>query len=124
MQKASDAKLIAKNKQREEKIDPEDYAKLFKLMFRQQSGIISRVGDSHICFYARKPKACKRCLLLFGAHCHWGLRTSIQGTKISPKDKKGVCLPFKMRGYTLTEEQIEKHIESLSALVNDDIDRA
>ena len=117
-----DTKLVEEDKKREKLYSTENFAKLFKIMQRGNSPVSSDIGDAWTYFYARKPKTCKRCLMLFGAHCHWGFRTSIQGIKISPKDKKGACMPFKIRGYKLTNEQIKKHKENISAHVNDLLD--
>lgn len=121
MQKIKDRKIIEKNKSRENEHELSDYMRLFKYMDRGDYAIVSRIEDSHICFYAKRPKSCKRCLM-FDDSCCWGFETFLDDKTVRPK-KRSCCVPFKIRGYTLTEEQIEKHVESIIAHAHDMLDR-
>ena len=120
LQQMFNQNLVDAEKKRTEFYTTENFTKLFKIMYRQDKPIPSRVRGSWVYFWARKPKSCTGCKL-YDQKCLWGFETYTDGKKVRPQ-KGTCCVPFKVRGYTVTEEEVERHIESIIAHVNDFID--
>ena len=116
----SNEKIVEADKKREKYYTAEDFSKLFKLLFKRNTPISSNLGDDWTYFWAKKPKGCAGCKF-YSDKCIWGFKTISDGKKIRPQ-KGTCCMPFKIRGYKNTDDQIKRHIESVVAHANNLLD--
>jgi hypothetical protein len=121
LHKMMDQKLVEEDQKKKKLYSAESFAKVFKVMHRQDKPTWSRATEPWIYFWARKPKSCTGCKMYNDA-CHWGFETVQDGKKIRPKSGT-CCIPFKIRGYKLTDEEVELHRNSLIAHVHDLMDQ-